>query len=106
MIFAVLQIRIKEILLTNSTGSALKQLMPVALRAGRMTEDTLVFQHKLCTRTGIRGFASNKSDTEEKDKDRGEAPHGFTTRLSLEVGRRHCFQRRSVRAAAGTLVDR
>lgn len=84
--------------------------MPVALRAGGMTEDTLILQHKLSTRTGGRRFASNKSDVGEKDQNRGEAPHGCTRRLSLEVRKtantHDCFQRRSVRAAAGTLVDR
>lgn len=55
----------------NSTGSAIKQLMPVALRAGGMTEDTLTLQQKLSARTGRRGFTHNKSNTVDKDQKRG-----------------------------------
>lgn len=64
-------------LLTNSTGSAFKQLMSVALRAGGMTEDALVLQQKLSARTGRRGFTSNTADTAEEDQKRGvHRPHG------------------------------
>lgn len=51
--------------------------MPVALRAGGMTEDTLALQHELSTRTGRRWFAPNQSDITETDPDRDEGPHGF-----------------------------
>lgn len=84
--------------------------MPVALRAGGMTEDTLILQQKLSTRTGQRRFTSSKSDTAEKGQKRGEGPHGRVRVLSLEVTKKKantsdCFLRRSVRAA-GTLADR
>lgn len=84
--------------------------MPVALRAGGMTEDTLVLQQKLATRTERRGFTSNKSDTAEKDQERGEGPHGCARGLSHGSEKnkqtaRTPLQRRSVRAA-GTLADR
>lgn len=59
--------------------------MPVALRASGMTEDTLVFQHKLSTRTFERGLASNKSDTVENDHHkRHEKPHVCVRGLSID----------------------
>lgn len=69
----------------NSTGSAFKQLVSVALGAGGMTQDTLVLQHKLATRTGRRGFTSSKSNAEDQENDkRDEGPHGCARGLSVE----------------------
>lgn len=78
-------IHAKEITLTNSTGSAFKQLVSVALGAGGMTQDALALQHKLAARTGRRGFTSNKSDAEgEEDDKRDEGPHDCARGLSAE----------------------
>lgn len=78
-------IRAKKILLTNSTGSAFKQLVSVALGAGGMTQDTLVLQHKLATRTGRRGFTSSKSNAEDQENDKRDGrPHGCARGLSVE----------------------
>lgn len=60
-------------LLTDSTGSAFKQLMPVALGAGGVAENTLALQHELSARTGRRGSARDQSDAAEKDQ---QGPHG------------------------------
>lgn len=86
--------------------------MPVALGAGGVTEDTLALQHKLSTRTGRRGFTSNKSGAGEEDQKRGEGPHGCARGLSLEVGKNRQTERRSVSKdavslrAAGMVADR
>lgn len=109
--YAVSQVRVQDILLTDSTGSAFKQLVPVALGAGGMAEDTLALQHKLSAQTYRWGFTSNKSDTvEEEDQKRGDGPHGCSRALSLEVRKtanqfRRVSKRRSTVSVqpAGTL---
>lgn len=67
--------------LTNSTGSAVKQLVPVALGAGGMTQDTLALQQKLSARTLRPRLACNISDAvAEEDEERGGERHGCAAR--------------------------
>lgn len=74
--YALQKVRVSEIGLTDSTGGAFKQLVPVALGAGGVAEDALALQHELPARTLRRRFASNKSDAVEEDQKRGEGAHG------------------------------
>lgn len=84
--------------LTDSTGSAFKELVPAALRASGMTQDALVLQHKLSAWTFRRQFASNKSNIADKDHKREEKPHDRARGLGEQETNDRPPHRRSIRA--------
>lgn len=72
-------------ILTNSTGSAVEELVSAALGAGGMAEDALVLQHKLSARTRRRGrLASDQPGAEDEEQEGGGTSHG---RLQGVAGR-------------------
>lgn len=94
--------RKKAFLRTNSTGSAFEQLMPDALGAGGVTEDTLALQHELAARARRRRFTPDEHDTVEDEKQGDERLHvcASWTRVEVRGGSEGgSLQRRSVRAA-------